>query len=595
MEISDVEIQNLSLRATIERYATPGATFSFVSATDEKNQQIVTFLKMHYEGTPFSLCDDKINLFDNLAIVDNIYIENVHTFGRQRRAQIDRCQHLLNRVGFDISPMTLVKRLTREEKWLVALLREYERRSSVIALCNAPAFIGYRYYEVFAKVVDLFIKRNNTVILLTSRWEDTLKFSQHIAVMTNYDQYTVMPIEEVIKNPRKIIFVLAGDEDNDGSNDVRRNMEVLATIFKGSELFMQNKEFSDALRFLSASIRSTMSAQSCVIYFQSDDGHIFHYYDEKQQGAEYLLKEEYVMKGIHGTEDVIFLSKRSCNISDLFCAPPKDTRILFSLPIVIAPARIGLMAVTFDHYFVYTEEQLGILRAFCHEVARIIQTSQIINHSILLQESYHRIKNNLQMIVSLIYTQKAAFSRQSRLSFSEEDVALVLDDIIGQIKSIACVHELMAGDSLGSNIINLEYVVDKIVKIYSPSKVDIRTRVGTVAVLCNKAVSIAMIVNELVCNCVRHAFWQECPDPRVEVAITKTDNEIRLCVEDNGVGIDDPDGFLNAESVGATIIRNILRELRGTCSIECQNGTRITIDIPKSSLIKELLYETNQK
>lgn len=588
MEANNIHIHNLTLRETLNKYAKPGTTFSFVGATDEKNKQVLSFLQNYYDSKNVSVGSDEIELFNNLTVADNIYIENIYTFGRRQQKQLDQCQALFDWLNFHVDPMTLVRNLSAEEKRIVELMKMYERGSEVIILCNITSFLGYHYYEIFMEMIKLFQCRGTTVILLTTHWEDTLKFSKFIAVMTGEELFSVMSIEEVARNPRKIIFALAGGVDGTAGGYHNNSVDVLSTVFKGAELFVENKEFANALRFLASSVIEAMAAQSCVIYFESDDGRIFHFSDQKKISEQYLLQESYVSRVIRSSDSVVFLSKRSCNFSDLFYNASRDVRILFCLPISVIPARIGLLAVTYDHYFVYREEQLTLLKAFGHEVARIMQTSQMVNHSVLLQESYHRIKNNLQMIVSLVYMQKAYFLEQKK-EVTDTDIAIAFDDIVSRIKSIACVHEFMAGDELGSNIIRLDYVAEKIIKIYRDSSVKVIVDSEEIRISCNKAVSIAMMLNELICNCYRHAFTDIPDEKYVHVTIKNKGDNICLTVKDNGIGIPEPEKFLTSASVGATIISNIVRELRAEISVRSDCGTVTEIKIPKTITINDFL------
>ena len=585
MEISS--IHNLTLSEILNEYVKCGSTFSFVNATDALNKEVLTLLVKYYESKLVSVSKDTSELFNNLSIVDNIYIDNIYTFGKRQQKQLYRCQALFDWINFKVDPMTLVKNLSDEEKRIVELLRMYECGSEVIILYNITAFLGYHYYEIFMEIIHMFRSKGAIVILLTIHWEDTLKFSHYIGVMTGEKSFSVMSVEEVTRNPRKIFFALAGGVDNITEGSEGNSIDVLSTVFKGSELFVKNKEFANALRFLASSAMDALSAQSCVIYFESDDGKIFHFSDQMKMSEHFLLKEDYVSKIIKESDSVVFLSKRSCNFFDLFCNSAEDVYILLGLPISVVPTRIGFLAVTFDHYLVYSEEQLTLLKTFVHEVSRIMQTSQMVNHSILLQESYHRIKNNLQMIVSLIYMQKT-YLLQKKQELSDRQIAMAFDDIISRIKSIACVHELMAGDSLGSNIIRLEYVMEKIIKIYNNSNVKVKIEVDQIVIPCNKAVSIAMVMNELICNCYRHAFTNASDHDYIHIIAKNNDNNIILTVEDNGIGIRDPEKFLTATSVGSTIIRNIVRELRADIFVESVYGTTIKVVIPKTITINDL-------
>ena len=95
------------------------------------------------------------------------------------------------------------------------------------------------------------------------------------------------------------------------------------------------------------------------------------------------------------------------------------------ITVIAIPKRVGLLAVSFDRYFTYQEEDLIFLKTNCHEIGQLVQSSQLINKSILLQEVYHRIKNNLQMIIGLIYMQKYTLKAEGIDEMPTEKAALL--------------------------------------------------------------------------------------------------------------------------------------------------------------------------
>ena len=250
--------------------------------------------------------------------------------------------------------------------------------------------------------------------------------------------------------------------------------------------------------------------------------------------------------------------------------------MLLCVPVVVIPKRVGLMAVSFSYYFAYDSEQLLFLKTCCHEIAQIIQTHKLINHSILLQESYHRIKNNLQMVVSLLYLTKLRLFHDDDAKTKELET--VLDNVIKQIKSIAYVHEMMSVDT-GGEVTNMNYIVDKIAGLYANEKVSVEKHVRNVRMSSKMATSVSMLINELLCNSCQHAFEQG-SDKKAEIIVTldvSEDQMVTLSVSDNGSGMEDPDQFFGSHSTGATIIRSLVNELHADFHITSRNGTSVQI------------------
>jgi ribose transport system ATP-binding protein len=123
-----------------------------------------------------------------------------------------------------------------------------------------------------------------------------------------------------------------------------------------------------------------------------------------------------------------------------------------------------------------------------------------MGRSTLLQESHHRIKNNLQYIISLISLQKDFINKNPK------NTDEILTNIICRIKSIAAVHDLLSKDSLGRSIINLHDIFDVIIKFLNSSKIEFKVKIDDIFISYAKASAIALVFNEILSNCIEHAF-----------------------------------------------------------------------------------------
>ncbi|MSC85578.1 hypothetical protein EAI89_17630 [Eubacterium sp. am_0171] len=575
------EINNILLDDIIKNYVKDGTTFSVVCATERRGENVIQLLNAYFENLTVEIINNEIQLFKNLTVIDNIYIDRVEALGRKKKKQIQECRELLNKFSIDFRPDTSLDKLTNEEQYIVALLKAYVLAPEVIILNNTVSSFGYYYYDAFSRIIRGFQEYGARIFLITNHWEDTLKFSKYVAVRADEDMFTVFTIEEIEQNPRKILFALAGDVVETEGEKNKKNAAYSA-IFKGAELFAQNKELSEAMEYLTRQIAEAFSAQSCKVYFVGDNGEIFHYDSNKEDENKYLLRDDYVLQCMQRTtEQVFYTTKRNQDMGKIFRSLDPEIRVLLALPVIAIPKRVGLLAVSFDRYFTYQEEDLIFLKTNCHEIGQLVQSSQLINKSILLQEVYHRIKNNLQMIIGLIYMQKYTLKAEGIDEMPTEKAALLMDNIIGQIKSIAYVNELMTGEGYIDDKVSLEMAVENVVSLYRSDEFKISMHIENIHIPYKMTISICMLVNELICNACHHAYAEACDKVKlIDVSMKILDGKLYLSVRDNGSGIKNPDDYLKAGSTGITIIRNLLRELKGEIEVYSEEGLQVQVILP---------------
>ena len=350
------EINNILLDDIIKNYVKDGTTFSVVCATERRGENVIQLLNAYFENLTVEIINNEIQLFKNLTVIDNIYIDRVEALGRKKKKQIQECRELLNKFSIDFRPDTSLDKLTNEEQYIVALLKAYVLAPEVIILNNTVSSFGYYYYDAFSRIIRGFQEYGARIFLITNHWEDTLKFSKYVAVRADEDMFTVFTIEEIEQNPRKILFALAGDVVETEGEKNKKNAAYSA-IFKGAELFAQNKELSEAMEYLTRQIAEAFSAQSCKVYFVGDNGEIFHYDSNKEDENKYLLRDDYVLQCMQRTtEQVFYTTKRNQDMGKIFRSLDPEIRVLLALPVIAIPKRVGLLAVSFDRYFTYQEE-----------------------------------------------------------------------------------------------------------------------------------------------------------------------------------------------------------------------------------------------
>lgn len=202
---------------------------------------------------------------------------------------------------------------------------------------------------------------------------------------------------------------------------------------------------------------------------------------------------------------------------------------------------------------------------------------------ILLKEIHHRVKNNLQVISSLLYLQ----SRH----VEEPTVLQVLQESRTRVQTMAMIHEKLYQTEDLAEIDFAEYLrslTRELVFSYrqTAQQVEITIEGGDVRLDINTAVPCGLIVNELVSNALKHAFPPEKASAdgdaanEIKISLKRQQDEITLCVRDNGVGIPEDVGVKKSDSLGMQLVTMLARQIHGTVTIERDNGTAFAIVFP---------------
>jgi len=210
-------------------------------------------------------------------------------------------------------------------------------------------------------------------------------------------------------------------------------------------------------------------------------------------------------------------------------------------------------------------------------------TNQLLQQSLsekesLLREIHHRVKNNLQMISSLLSLQGR------RLNEKEGKAAFKASQ--SRIQSMALIHEKLyqyndlSAVDLGTY---LEGLTQQILDAYQVDKKQIQLKldIKKASLDVDQLIPIGLIINELVCNSLKYAFPNE-QKGEVKISFDKSDKNWILAVADNGVGMIEREE--DASSFGMKLIHIFAKKLQAKLNILKQEGTAIQLTIPSNHL-----------
>jgi two-component system, sensor histidine kinase PdtaS len=215
------------------------------------------------------------------------------------------------------------------------------------------------------------------------------------------------------------------------------------------------------------------------------------------------------------------------------------------------------------------------------KVAEIKLNSSLSEKNNLLQEIHHRVKNNMQIISSLLNLQKQYVN--------DDEAVNVLQESQNRVKSMAMVHEkiylsedlahINFGDYIQSLVSNLfySYTIDK-------SRIRPILNIDDVNLNMETAVPCGLIISELVSNGLKHAFPNEMKGC-ILISLKAKGNKYELTICDNGIGLPKELVINNLESLGLLLVKNLTDQIDGRIYINNNNGTEFKI------VFKELIYK----
>ena len=235
------------------------------------------------------------------------------------------------------------------------------------------------------------------------------------------------------------------------------------------------------------------------------------------------------------------------------------------------PAEASISKVDIEGIRIYTV----ILRDMTqHREAEERIKASLREKEVLLKEIHHRVKNNLQVVSSLLNLQsRGIHDERTRQKFKESQ---------NRVQSMALIHEQLYQTSKLSLIDYPEYIRQLAAHLFrsyhvSSTRIDLTTRIDDVRLSVDVAVPCGLILNELVSNSLKYAF----PDGREgEIRIelhNSGDHEVTLTVADDGVGLPEEVGFWDTKTLGLRLVGTLVRQLNGNVEVDRSGGTAIRI------------------
>jgi len=208
-----------------------------------------------------------------------------------------------------------------------------------------------------------------------------------------------------------------------------------------------------------------------------------------------------------------------------------------------------------------------------HKLAEEKIEKSLKEKTVLLQEIHHRVKNNLQIIASLLNLQSRRIKDKEALEMFQATRKRVF--------SMALVHERLYKSEDFARVDFRKYIEEMTVHLLTfhrdkMEKVRFEKDIKKTIIDINKAVPLGLILNELITNALKHAF----PDDRegeVKIKFAKKGSRYDLMISDDGIGFPKDLDFRKAESMGLVLITSLVNQIDGEIKLDRSKGTSFKI------------------
>jgi len=403
---------------------------------------------------------------------------------------------------------------------------------------------------------------------------------------------------ERLSKPQKIKNRIVGRVWNFRDVTERKRTEKVNTaVYKISEITNNAENLEELFASIHTIISELMPARNFYIaLYDPETGLLsFPYYKDEYDQApppqplrrgltDYVLRQGEPLLA----DPVKFLELERSGEVESIGAPSIDW---LGVPLKVKGKTIGVMVVqTYTEGVRYKKEDRDMLMFVSTQAAVAIERKRaettlrasLHEKEILLKEIHHRVKNNMQVISSLLNLQSRHLTDKAAIEMFRESQQ--------RIRSMALVHEKLYQSKDLSRIDFSNYIESLIMFLFHSYRVNsdlvrMKTEVQNVLLDINSAIPCGLIINELVMNALKHAFPGERKGEIIVSLKPSGDDRFTLAVSDDGVGFPAGLDFHKTETLGMQLVTMLVDQLDGTISLERRPGTRFEI------VFRELKYK----
>lgn len=348
-----------------------------------------------------------------------------------------------------------------------------------------------------------------------------------------------------------------------------------------SEVLLAKNDKEKALEYLEYANQEVAATQDSFlirdvyfdlaeIYYQTGN------YSKSNEFYRQFIKLEQRLSGLEKTQSIAEIEEKYENEKNQTRIAELELRNQQALNqrnlIIFGALTLGLIAI-FLYFQAYQRKKTSrLLTEKNHQISQALGEKET-----LLKEIHHRVKNNLQVVSSLLNLQANTLT---------DDAAEAIKEGQMRVKSMALIHQKLyqENDLMGIEVQGyLENLLAELLASFNQSdEISYQIDANHLKLDVDTMVPIGLIINELITNSLKYAF-EKSAEGILTINMQEEDTKLKVTVTDNGKGMSS--GEASSQSFGWKMIKSLCRQLKADVSVESINGTEVTLMITRYKLI----------
>lgn len=224
-----------------------------------------------------------------------------------------------------------------------------------------------------------------------------------------------------------------------------------------------------------------------------------------------------------------------------------------------------------------TQGDVAEISIVAHDISEKKKASDEIVESlkekeVMLKEIHHRVKNNLQIISSILNLQSSFVHDENTLE--------ILQESRNRIRSMAIIHENLYRTEDFSSINFADYLYNLVTNLIASYRIHdvihLQSDMDKIDLVLDQAIPCGLLVNELITNSLKYA-WTNAQEGTIRIELKQKKSLVRLIIADDGVGLPNSFDDMSAETLGLQLVATLVEQLDGELTVNVNNGTEYLI------------------
>lgn len=341
----------------------------------------------------------------------------------------------------------------------------------------------------------------------------------------------------------------------------KTNVDNTITVLVVEDSTSINRLITNTLKELNYNVKSVMTGKEAIDYIKTNQN--------------VLILLDYILPDMNGLDVIKELHKMKYYVPFMVMTGQGNEKIA-----------VEMMKLGAADYLVKDDIFIALIPSAVEKVLRNITIekekkeadekikSLLAEKELLLRETHHRIKNNMNVIRSILGIEAA--------QQDNEVCKKILNDASNRVLSMITLYDYLYKQEITREI-NIKYFLNQLIKNLlevhkNILKVKTIINIDDIVLEPKQASSVGLIINEMFTNSIKYAFNEQ-TNGIINISMKKKDNSIVLVFSDNGVGLPETITFDNCDSFGLKLISMLVKNINGTIKIDRQQGTKFTVKI----------------